>query len=387
MSRRLAIMGAGPIGVEAAVAAAECGYDVRVFEKGVVGDSMRKWSHVHMFSPFRMNASELGRQKVHAEVGTLPNDMALLTGGQFATEYLEPLASTLGDRVRLFTEVVGVARTDVLKGELIGEPDRANHPFRLLMRRGKEEWNETADLIFDCTGTFCTPNPLGDGGMRAPGELSCSDRIEYGIPDVDDGTYLRKRVMIIGCGLSAATVIRNLVGLADTRVIWLKRQLAEEPCAVIENDALPARSELIECVNELVASGVVDFRPGCRLLSLTRVLGGVKVRLSTPEGETIEHVDRIVGATGFRPNLDLARELQAKTCYATEGTFNLAAALLAEKGGDCLSLGGFGPETLEHPEPGYFVLGMKSYGRTTDFLIRTGLEQIETVLNLLEAAR
>ena len=387
MNRRLAILGAGPIGVEAAVAAAERGYDVRVFERGVVGDSMRKWSHVHMFSPFEMNASVLGREKVHAEVGTVPNDMALLGGGEFAVEYLEPLASTLGNRVSLFTEVVGVARTGVLKGELIGESERAKYPFRLLMRRGKEVWDETADVIFDCTGTFCTPNPLGDGGLGTPGEQFCSDRIEYGIPNVDNDAYLRKRVMVVGCGHSAATVVRNLVGLADTRVIWLKRRFAELPCATIENDVLPARSDLIECVNELVASGVVDFRPGCRVLSLARVRGGAEVRIATPKGETIEFVDRIVGATGFRPDLGLARELQAKTCYATEGTFNLAAALLGEKGGDCLSLGGFGPETLQHPEPGYFVLGMKSYGRTTDFLIRTGLEQIQNLLDLLEATR
>ena len=193
--------------------------------------------------------------------------------------------------------------------------------------------------------------------------------------------------MVVGCGHSAATVVRFLVGLTDTRVIWLKREFAEQPCATFENDALPARSELIECVNELAASGVVDFRPGCRVLSLAPVRGGVEVRLATPRGETIELVDRVVGATGFRPDLELARELQAKTCYATEGTFNLAAALLGAVGGDCLSIGGFGPETLQHPEPGYFVLGMKSYGRTTDFLIRTGLEQIQSLLDLLGATR
>jgi thioredoxin reductase len=349
MSRRLAILGGGPTGVEAAVAAAERGYDVHLFERGAIGDAMRKWSHVHMFSPFEMNASELGRRKVHAEVGTLPNDMALLTGGQFATEYLEPLAATLGDRVRTFTEVLGIARTGVLKGELIGEPARMESPFRLLLHRGREEWNETADLIFDCTGTFATPNPLGDGGLNAVGERLCVERIEYGIPDVATNAYLGKRVLVVGCGHSAASVVRNLAALAGTRVIWLKRRNEVPPCAPIENDVLPARSELIDCANELVASGGVEFRPGCRVLAVARVRGGVEVRLATPDGETTEVVDRIVGATGFRPNLELARELQAKTCYATEGTFNLAAALLGEKGGDCLSIGGFGPETLQHP--------------------------------------
>jgi hypothetical protein len=72
-----------------------------------------------------------------------------------------------------------------------------------------------------------------------------------------------------------------------------------------------------------------------------------------------------------------------QTCWATEGTYKLAAALLGESAGDCLAISGFGAETLVHPEPGYFALGMKSYGRTPDFLIRTGHEQIASVLQWL----
>ncbi len=91
----------------------------------------------------------------------------------------------------------------------------------------------------------------------------------------------------------------------------------------------------------------------------------------------------IIAATGYRPDLSLARELHVQTCWATEGTYKLAAALLGESAGDCLQVAGFGAETLAHPEPGYFTLGMKSYGRTPDFLIRTGREQIESVLDCL----
>ncbi len=75
----------------------------------------------------------------------------------------------------------------------------------------------------------------------------------------------------------------------------------------------------------------------------------------------------------------------------------LAAALLAATGAgveeegaegaggaaDCLALGGFGPEVLKNPEPNFFILGMKSYGRNSAFLLRTGYEQIRDVLGLL----
>ena len=72
-----------------------------------------------------------------------------------------------------------------------------------------------------------------------------------------------------------------------------------------------------------------------------------------------------------------------QTCWATEGTYKLAASLLGETGADCLAVAGFGAETLVHPEPNYFTLGTKSYGRTPDFLIRTGREQIDSLLGSL----
>jgi hypothetical protein len=34
-------------------------------------------------------------------------------------------------------------------------------------------------------------------------------------------------------------------------------------------------------------------------------------------------------------------------------------------------------------EPGYCALGMKSYGRTPDFLIRTGRDQVNSLLDLI----
>ena len=50
-----------------------------------------------------------------------------------------------------------------------------------------------------------------------------------------------------------------------------------------------------------------------------------------------------------------------------------------------------GEAELRHPEPGYYVVGMKSYGRAPTFLMRTGYEQVRSVVAALvgdlEAAR
>jgi hypothetical protein len=45
-----------------------------------------------------------------------------------------------------------------------------------------------------------------------------------------------------------------------------------------------------------------------------------------------------------------------------------------------------GADELEHPEAGVYVVGMKSYGRAPTFLLRTGYEQIRSVVAALAGA-
>jgi hypothetical protein len=42
-----------------------------------------------------------------------------------------------------------------------------------------------------------------------------------------------------------------------------------------------------------------------------------------------------------------------------------------------------GVRELAHPEPGYYIVGMKSYGRAPTFLLATGYEQVRSVVGAL----
>ena len=99
-------------------------------------------------------------------------------------------------------------------------------------------------------------------------------------------------------------------------------------------------------------------------------------------------VNNIIGHTGFRPDLSITQECQVHHCYATEGPMKLAAQLMATGGGggDCLAQVSPGPDSLRSPEPGLFVIGMKSYGRSSAYLLRLGHEQVEGVLHLMGVA-
>src|SRR5882672_5151386 len=89
----LAILGAGPIGLEAAAAALAAGFDVHVFERGEVGAHALAWGHVKMFTPWRMNIGAASRARLEAAGWQAPDPSALPTGIELAECYLQPLAA------------------------------------------------------------------------------------------------------------------------------------------------------------------------------------------------------------------------------------------------------------------------------------------------------
>ena len=138
---RLAILGAGPIGLEAALYARFLGYDVVVYERGDVAASVRQWGHVRLFTPFRLNRSPLGLAAIEAQDETYqpPADDAIVTGQEWIDRYLLPLAQTdlVGDCLRTQTSVVAVGKEELLKGDMPGHEDRGDWSFRVLSRNGK----------------------------------------------------------------------------------------------------------------------------------------------------------------------------------------------------------------------------------------------------------
>jgi hypothetical protein len=100
----------------------------------------------------------------------------------------------------------------------------------------------------------------------------------------------------------------------------------------------------------------------------------------SPGGEAVR-VEKVLALTGYRPDLSYLSELQVRISPATEGAGGLAQALANIK--DCLSPVVVRPEQLESGEPGFHLVGHKSYGRLNSFLLRSGLEQLEALFRKL----
>lgn len=398
---KLAILGAGPIGLEAALYARFLGYDVAIYETGDVAQSVRAWGHVRMFTPFAMNCSSLGLAAIaaHDETYQPPKPDELLTGRDWAERYLLPLSQTdlLADHLHLQTTALGIGKEEVLKGELLGDEERGDWPFRLLVRdaAGRERMDE-ADAVLDATGTFRQPNWAGQGGLPAIGEQSLRGAIEYHLPDIlgsERQKYAGKHILLVGSGYSAATSAVALAQLAaeapGTHVTWIARhELSADspgPIPAIADDRLPERAALARRANELAAAGgALEFLPATTILRIAQnSSGSFAVELAGQKSET-RTFDRIIANVGYRPDNRLYEELQFHECYATQGPLKLAAALLGQgRGADCLEQPACGPQSLFSPEPNFYVLGAKSFGRRTNFLYSAGLAQIRDLFTIL----
>ncbi len=120
MSQRIALLGAGPVGLEAALYASQLGYEVEIFEQGEVGANILDWGHVRLFSPFHMNHSSLGVNRIKEDLPNWrePRPGAYMTGREFVDTYLVPLSqlSELKKKIYIGMKVVSIGRENILKG-------------------------------------------------------------------------------------------------------------------------------------------------------------------------------------------------------------------------------------------------------------------------------
>jgi hypothetical protein len=395
--KSVCIVGAGPIGLEAAIYGLKLGYDVHVLEKGETGHHIRQWDHVQMFSPWKYNRSSLGMELLKEASARVqfPDDEYCPTGEEFLRDYLLPLSKLplLKKRIHTAVRVLAIGKNNLGKQELIGSPARAGRLFRLLLRdsRGQESMHNF-DVVMDCSGTYSQHNWAGNGGIPAIGEQELQNEIVYKLDDVAGGKsrmYINKKTLLLGHGYSAATTLFQFHELIreypHTSLVWIIRSERTMPYELIENDALPLRSELARTANEIASNPPKNITVVRRANVEAVKKHGKQYTVTIDQAGTKRNitVDRIIANVGYSPDNSIYRELQVHECYASRAPYKLAAALLGETSKDCLAQSSHGADTLKNPEPNFFIIGSKSYGKNSNFLLRTGIDQVKEVYSLI----
>src|SRR6266545_2598474 len=316
------VIGAGPVGLAAAAHLTERSLPFLVLEAGdTVAASVRQWGQVRLFSPWRYDIDQAARRLLDAAGWAAPDPGVLPTGADLVEDYLQPLAKlpAIAANLRLGARVVALARYGI-------------------------------------------------------------DRIRT----ADRERYAGKHTIVVGAGHSAATTLIALAQLAEqtpgTRITWAVR--AGNPDRAYgggTDDALPARGALGTGLRMLVDTGRISIAPGFAVHTVRTPPGGDELVAHNADGtERVLAADRVVAATGYRPDHSIAAELRLALDPILGSTSTLAP-LIDPNVHSCGTVRPHGVDELAHPEPNYWAVGVKSYGRAPTFLLATGYEQVRSI--------
>jgi thioredoxin reductase len=380
------VVGAGPQGLAAAAHLLERGEAVVVLEAGRgPAPSVAQWSHVRLFSGWAELVDPAAARLLAASGWSAPS-AGYPTGGEWIEAYLAPLAAALGDRVRDGTRVLGVSRRG--RDRLVSS-GRAEQPFTVHVVTDGVQSRLDARAVIDASGTWTQPNPAGADGYPAVGERAAAEAgaVTYLPPTADQAAAMSgTHVVVVGSGHSAMTAVIELAQVAHsdpaTQVTWvLRRGTVGDAFGGGSADQLPQRGALGQRAKQAVRDGLVDLVTGFRIERIERAdqMTDGPVVLVSEDGRRLSAADRVVVLTGFRPDLSFLSELRLELDPILQAPVRLAPEIDPNVH-SCGSVPPHGAAELAHPEPGLFLVGMKSYGRAPTFLAMTGYEQVRSVV-------
>ncbi|TXH34244.1 MAG: flavoprotein [Rhodospirillaceae bacterium] len=383
----VAVIGAGPVGLAAAANLAERGIAFRLYEAGAsVGANLLDWAHVKIFTTWEQSIDPASVRFLEKAGWEMPNPATLPTGGEIIQRYLKPLAElpALKPFIRTKARVTAISRAGIDK---VSSKNRGAKPFRLQISDSSGNVRyELARAVIDASGTWTNPNPLGGSGLPVPGETEHAAHIAYGMPDVLGALknrYAGKRVAVVGSGYSAINVLLDLAKLAgnDQQITWVVRGTnLERIYGGGDADQLAARGALGTHLRQLVDRGEINLVLGFSTEKVSSTSDGLTLHGETAEGQaSIGPVDEIIAATGQRPDLDITRELRLELDPWLESVKALGPVIDPNLH-SCGTVPPHGYRELSHPEPDFFTVGVKSYGRAPTFLLLTGYEQVRSVV-------
>lgn len=379
------VIGAGPTGLAAAAHLRTREVPVVVFESGLTaGAAVSEWGHVRLFSSWAELVDPAAEKLLTAAGWSAPDPARYPTGAEWVAGYLQPLADVLGDSVRYGAEVTALAKQS---RDLIVSSGRDEAPFTVHVRTAEGAAHLLARAVVDASGTWTGPNPLGGDGVTAIGEAAAVERINYRIPDFDQeaqrARYAGKHVVVAGTGASAKGALIGLTALAEnspgTRISWLvRRPSVGEAFAGSGQDELPERGVLGQLAQAAIEAGPVTTFNGFRTARVTSNPDG-SLTVESFDGQEVTDVDEIIVLTGFRPDLGMLSEIRLDLDPVLQSPRQLAP-LIDPNEHSCGTVYPHGAKELTQPDAGFYLVGMKSYGRATSFLALTGFEQSRSVV-------
>ncbi len=306
----VAIIGAGPIGLETAIALKRAGIEARLFEAKQVGSEFMKWPPQTRFfsSPEHLSLAGIPLHSVNQ----------LSPTGEEYLAYLRQLVETFDLDVHVYEPVTAI--------------DRDGEGFILTTRVRTGENRVRARRVILATGGLSAPRRLEIPGEDLP-------HVTHYFPGPHP--YFRTRLLIVG-GKNSAIEAALRCWRAGVQVTLSYRR----PELRFER----VKPHLAGDIRDRLEKGEIDFLPATLPVEITPT----HVRLAAtrdgqrPNGEIISRpFDFVLLATGFVADMSLFRQAGVRLHGAAE-------------------IPEFSPETMETNVPGLFVAGTAAGGTQMD---------------------
>ena len=307
------IIGAGPIGIECAIALEQQGATYLLLEENQIGDAFTKWPpNTQFFStPEHVALAGMPVQNV--------NQMPI-TGDQYLA-YLRMLVEYFDLNLRNYEPVLEIKKQENGRLQLTTQRRTAKHYYQ-------------ANHVIVATGGMAGPRKINIPGEALP-------HVTHYFPGPHP--FFRTKVLIVGGRNSAAEAALRCWRVGATEVALSYRK----PGFEFERMKPHLSMDLLDRIKK----EEIKFYPGTLPIEITptHVLLSTSNDGVTPNGSTIKHeADFVVLATGFEADLSLVQK----------------AGVLLE--GDAQSAM-HNPETMETNVPGLYVIGTAVGGTQSRF--------------------
>lgn len=361
------IIGAGPIGLSIAARLIDRDCSFMIFEKGSqIASSIREWGHVSLFTTWE-ESTDLAVKKLLANNNIeLPVENTCPTGSEFVTRYLKPLATLDAIKGNLFTNAEVQSIT--------AQNETAVAPFRIEYVQRNTPKVIDAKIVIDSSGSWGNFNSITAQDI-------INSKIYYGIPSIGyiSKNYQNKNLAVIGNGHSAMNSILAIQENSNSKIDWIIRS---EKAKFGLSKVGGRSSELEQNIADLISSENVRLINGFDTEKI-EVSQDNKYLLSSINKQTVGPYDYVIANTGARPNYRILNNINIDV----DSRF-LTASKLANKidpklhSCDTVSYT-FRDTIISHQN--YYVVGMKSFGTASNFLLSSGYKILDEMIDHLFA--
>ncbi len=394
----VAVIGGGAIGIEAALYARFLGYYVVLIESQKMAQSWRWQASAPMTVPFSQAASPLGLAalEAHRPDEELPASDAILTGRQFAEQYLVPLAKTdlLKESVHVHSRVCSISRIEARRHASMDIQDRADIEYRIAIHSKSRGWfSERADIILDCSGVSM-PQGLAPGGGIALGEPEHDWAIRDALPDwqgKERDIVAGQKILLVGNNLATCENLLSLFELQqqspETLVTWLipleygmtnPLQCLERLQAAHPNAGHITSDPRIAMALQGLQPGVVTV-PGLGIEKISTSPGGLTALIQSDEDNTLDIPCQLI-----------INSLDPMADWSHAQSLRVGRSAILDRpevewlDADTETAFVDNPDAILTMEPHYYILGSKSYSLAcSKFSLIQGHQQIRRAFALI----